>query len=76
MANLFGDDYHRLVQMERDGEKLANKYRWKIEDIIYVLAVALETSNAHTLRSKIVEVWKADCEELDNMPNPFTNVWK
>ena len=73
IGKAFSDHFYHLGDMEKDGERIAKKYRWNIDDIVNVFAAALEESNAHTLRSKIVEVWNAECEELDEMPNPFTN---
>jgi hypothetical protein len=71
MPNIFGNDYQRLVEMERDGIRLSQKYRWDIDDIVNVFAAALEDANAHTLRSKIVDIYKAECLAEDNLPNPF-----
>lgn len=73
IGKAFNDHFYHMGDMEKDGERIAAKYRWNVEDIINVFAVALDEANAHTLRSKIVEVWKAECKELDEMPNPFTD---
>jgi len=69
----FSEDFYHMGDMEKDGERIAKKYRWNVDDIVNVFAVALEDANAHTFRSKMVELWKAECKQLDEMPNPFTN---
>ena len=59
------------VRRARDGVQLAEKYRWDIGEIVHVFAAALEDSNAHTLRKKIIETWESECKETADLPNPF-----